>query len=141
MNPSTIIITETDAKRLSTLLNGKNSFGPVLEESVLRLKGELERATIVPEGALPDDVIAVNSTVELDDLVDGELLTFTVVMPEQADVSEGRISVLAPVGMALLGYRVGDEIEWPVPGGMARMRVRKLIRRSVPEHSPILALS
>ena len=124
-----IIITETDAKQLRSLLQRKNAVDTTFAESVSRLNNELERAVIVAEADLPGDVIALNSTVELEDLVDREVQTFTLVLPEYADYAEGRISILAPIGMALLGYRVGDEIEWPVPGGTARVRVRKQLSR------------
>ena len=127
-----IIITESDAKQLRAILDRKADLGTTFADSVERLKSELERAEIVPDSDLPEEAIALNSTVELEDLVDRENMTFTVVLPEYADISEGRISILAPVGMALLGYRVGDEIEWPVPGGLARVRVRKHLGRQHP---------
>lgn len=131
-----IIITQSDARQLRALLERKNAIETTLPESVSRLKNELQRAEIVPDSELPADVIALNSTVELDDLTNRELLTFTLVQPEQADFSEGRISILAPIGMALLGYRVGDKIEWPIPDGVTRVRIRKhLGRQSAVEHS------
>jgi regulator of nucleoside diphosphate kinase len=134
-----IIITEADAKELHSLLQRKNALDTTFAESVCRLKNELERAVIVQESELPEDVIALNSTVELEDLVDREVQTFRLVLPEHADFSEGRISILAPVAMALLGYRVGDEIEWPVPGGTARVRVRKHFGRQRPLESSVFA--
>jgi len=124
-----IILTQTDAKQLRSLLERKATVESTYAESVSRLKNELERAVIVSDSELPEDTIALHSTVELKDLANRELLTFTVVMPEHANIEEGRISILAPIGMALLGYRAGDEIEWPVPGGMARMRIRKHLGR------------
>jgi regulator of nucleoside diphosphate kinase len=131
---SNITITQEDARRLHALLQQKRM--ATYAESVQRLSEELERATIVAE--LPEDVIALDSTVELDDLVNNETLTFTLVLPDEADLSEGRISILAPLGMALLGYRVGDEIEWPVPGGTTRVRIRKhLGRRMGPEFAKL----
>ena len=104
------------------------------------MKNELDRAVIVADSDLPNDLIAIGSTVELEDLADHELSTFTLVMPEHADFEERRISILAPIGMALLGYRVGDEIEWPVPGGMARMRICKHLGRERPPTTAILAM-
>jgi regulator of nucleoside diphosphate kinase len=133
---SNIIITQEDARRLRALLNERQM--ATYAESVQRLSEELERATIVAE--LPEDVIALDSTVELDDLVTNETLTFTLVLPDEADLSEGRISILAPLGMALLGYRVGDEIEWPVPGGTARVRIRKHLGRRMGPESAKLAV-
>ena len=130
-----IIVTETDANRLRPLLESAPLTQDCNRASLNRLKLELDRARIVGDTELPSDVIGMNSTVEVEDLTDGEVLTFTLVYPEQADIAEGRISILAPLGMAMLGYREGDEFEWPVPAGTMRVRVRKLINREAPLNS------
>jgi regulator of nucleoside diphosphate kinase len=122
-----ISITEQDAARLRRLLDSNVARKETDSTSLKRLEHELDRAKIVPQSELPADAIAMNSTVELEDLSDGEILTYTLVYPEQADAASGRISILAPLGMAMLGYRVGDEFEWPVPSGMIRVRVRRMI--------------
>lgn len=96
-------------------------------ENLHRLKAEIERAKIVPVVQLPAGVIAMNSTVELEDLADGEISVYTLVYPELADIEIGQISVLAPLGMGMLGFKVGDEFEWPGPAGILRMRVRKVL--------------
>jgi regulator of nucleoside diphosphate kinase len=134
-----ISITEQDAVRLRRLLDSSLARKETDAESLKRLEHELDRAQIVTQSELPPDAIAMNSTVELEDLSDGEILTYTLVYPEQADAAGGRISILAPLGMAMLGYRVGDEFEWPVPGGTIRVRVRRLIesREATPAH-PVL---
>jgi regulator of nucleoside diphosphate kinase len=123
-----ISITEQDAARLRRLLDSNVARKETDSTSLKRLEHELDRARIVPQSELPADAIAMNSTVELEDLSDGEILTYTLVYPEQADAASGRISILAPLGMAMLGYRVGDEFEWPVPSGMIRVRVRRMIK-------------
>src|SRR5688572_8241867 len=119
-----ITISERDALRLRQLVQTSD---PSNAENIQRLKAELERARIVPREDLPADVIAMNSTVELEDLEDGEILTYTLVLPENADIETGKISILAPLGMAMLGFKVGDEIEWPVPAGTLHVRVRRLL--------------
>lgn len=118
-----IFITETDAHRLRRLLTAAHQRPGSDSLNLQRLEAELDRARIVPESELPADVITMNSTVEVEDLDDGERSVFTLVFPELADVSQGRISVLAPLGMAMLGYRVGDSIEWPGPVGTLHVRV------------------
>lgn len=125
-----IILSETELRQLRPLITAPQRSNAAFPESVRRLQDEMAHATIVPDADLPRDVVALESTVELDDLHDGERMTFTLVMPDHADIAEGRISVLAPLGMALLGYRVGDEIEWPVPAGTARVRIRRILDRS-----------
>ena len=68
----------------------------------------------------------MNSRADIVDLDSGETVTFTLVFPADANADEGRISVLAPIGAGMLGYRVGDEFEWQVPQGMRRMKVTKV---------------
>jgi len=118
-----IFITETDAQRLRRLLAAATQRPGSDGLNLQRLEAELDRAQIVPETDLPPEVITMNSTVEVEDLDDGERSVFTLVFPEHADVSQGRISVLAPLGMAMLGYRVGDSIQWPGPVGTLHVRV------------------
>jgi regulator of nucleoside diphosphate kinase len=60
------------------------------------------------------------------DLVSGERHELTLVLPRESDAGTGRVSVLAPLGTALLGYRVGDEIEWLMPGGLRRLRIEEV---------------
>ena len=79
-----------------------------------------KRAFGVDAREVAADIITMNSRAELFDLDSGEKVTFTVVFPRDADVEVGRISVLAPLGAAMLGYRVGDEFEWKVPYGLRR---------------------
>lgn len=131
-----IYITETDVRRLRPLVQSASLRKGPDAENLKRLEGELERAHIVSEAELPADVITMNSTVELEDLEDGERLTYTLVFPEQADADHGRISILAPLGSAMLGYRVGDEFEWPVPSGTIRVRVLRLHECQKPAATP-----
>ncbi len=122
-----IHITANDLRRLRELIRvALQNPGPDLE-NLKRLEAELERASVVEADDLPQDVITMNSTAELENLDSGGTMVFTLVYPEMADVDEGRISVLAPLGMAMIGYRVGDEFEWPTPGGTIRYRVKRLV--------------
>lgn len=127
MNLPVITISERDALRLQNMIQ---THAAANTEHLGKLKAELDRARIMPEAELPGNVIAMNSTVELEDLEDGEILTYTLVFPENADVESGKISILAPLGMAMLGFKVGDEFEWPVPAGTLRVRVRRLVKNT-----------
>lgn len=69
----------------------------------------------------------MNSKVRLRDLDTEETETYTLVYPDKADASDGRISVLAPVGTAIIGYQVGDTIDWPVPAGLRRLKVEAVL--------------
>ena len=72
-------------------------------------------------------MITMNSKVCLQDLDSGEDLVYTLVFHGDADLESGRISVLAPVGTAMIGYRKGDRITWSVPGGLKRLKVKKIL--------------
>jgi regulator of nucleoside diphosphate kinase len=94
------------------------------------LYDELDSATVVADAELPGDVVAMGSTVTFRDLDQHRDSTVVLVYPAESDPPGGRISILAPVGAALIGLRVGQEIEWPLPGG-GRRRIRVTsVRRS-----------
>ena len=122
-----IIITRADHDRLEELFLCRvaDAFRskPYLDD----LRGELNVAAIVDPGEVPSNVITMNSIVRLRDLKAKETETFTLVYPEEANVVEGKLSVLAPLGTAILGCRVGDLVRWRVPGGMGRWRVKELL--------------
>lgn len=112
-----IIISTTDLERLRPLLDTNDS--PAAE----LLDAELHRARIVAPDKLPADVVTMNSEVVYEDCETSATRTVRVVFPKDADADSGRISVLAPIGSALLGLRVGQTISWRVPNGTKRLRV------------------
>lgn len=69
----------------------------------------------------------MNSMVRLKDLDSGEEMTYTLVFPDMADISSKKISILAPIGTALIGYKVGDSIEWEVPAGIRKLKVEEIV--------------
>ena len=81
----------------------------------------------MPDDEVPSDVVTMSSIVSLRDLDSGETEEYELVYPADADLENNRISILAPIGTAILGYRVGDVIEWPVPGGLRRLRVEEVL--------------
>jgi regulator of nucleoside diphosphate kinase len=123
----TIYMTVSDMERLMALVKGYREHGRE-DGNLDLLEEELARALVVdgPRG-LPSDVVTLDSRVLVVDLDSGEERLFTLVLPSKANVDEGRISVLAPLGMAVLGYRSGQEIAWDVPGGRRRLMVRRVI--------------
>ena len=125
MAERTIFITSQDRKRLE--LVGRMAGDARDRRDLLDLVDELNRAVVVAPKEVPGDVITMNSRVRLVDLDQGTELEYTLVYPQDADVSAGRISIVAPIGAAMLGYRVGDVIEWEVPAGTRRLRVEELL--------------
>jgi regulator of nucleoside diphosphate kinase len=119
----TIHITEPDMEKLAALLQSWRPARDGDREHAHALAEELERAQLVERHATPEGVVTMNSSVTVTDLNTGRRHDYTIVFPRDANLDEGRISVLAPVGTALLGYAVGDEIEWKVPGGVRRLRI------------------
>jgi regulator of nucleoside diphosphate kinase len=118
-----IYVAHEDRVRLEGLLRRART-GDAQEARYLdALAGELARAKVMSRARLPASVVAMNSAVRLRDPETGEEETYTLVFPEEADIDENKLSVLAPVGTALLGYRAGDVVEWPVPAGLRRFRI------------------
>ena len=123
---STIYITSQDKQRLEELLAEVADSDPRKQGDLKALGEELRRAVIVDPKEVPADVITMNSRAELLDLDSGETVTFRLVFPPEANIEEEKISVLAPIGAGMLGYRAGDEFEWKVPEGVRRMKVIKV---------------
>lgn len=122
MTREQIVITREDKKRLLRVLPRLGTEYADREDLVL-LAEEIERAVEVEPQDVPNDVVTLGSTVRVTDLETSASMEYTVVMPGEANYEAGRISVLAPLGTALLGYGVGDEIEWEVPRGVRRLRI------------------
>ena len=119
----TIFLTEADKAKLDRLLLTVRTpdDGDSLEE-------ELARAKVVPSDQIPPNVVTMNSRVRFKDESSGTELTVTLVYPGDADASTGRISILAPVGSALIGLSVGDTIEWQLPNGRTKtLRIVELL--------------
>ena len=122
-----IVITDHDLQRLLPILEQSDT-----PESEL-LDWELHRAAIVEQGHVSPDVVTMNSEVVYEDFATGARRTVRVVYPKDADSSRGWISVLAPIGSALLGLKVGQQIEWQLPTGPRRVFVVEI--RYQPEAS------
>ena len=127
MNEKTIHITELDRQRLIDLIMDAQSKGYHGSVYLEKLRGELDRAETVLPQEIPADVITMNSKVALMDLDTQEEEIYTLVYPENANTAEGKVSVLAPIGTAMLGYRVNDVFEWEVPAGKRHLKVDKIL--------------
>ena len=123
-----IYITEPDHERLTKLIEiARERESEANREYLDRLEEELDRAEVVQQKDIPADVITMRSTVRVKDLDTGEEMIYHLVFPTEANYDEGKISVLAPVGTAMLGYRHGDVIEWQVPSGVRRLAVEEVV--------------
>ncbi|MFH1498762.1 MAG: GreA/GreB family elongation factor [Verrucomicrobiota bacterium] len=106
--------------------------GPKDRDTWKRLDQELARASLVPDILVPADVVRVGSVFTVRHLDTDEHDTFTLVWPEQADLGRNRLSVLTPLGNAVIGFAAGDEITWQMPRGTRRLRLESV---SLPAHS------
>ncbi|SDI81752.1 regulator of nucleoside diphosphate kinase [Pseudomonas delhiensis] len=107
-----ITVTRLDLQRLERLLDSLDEYGPAAEA----LEAELSRANVVGHDEVPPGVVTMNSSVRCREEGSGKEYLLTLVYPEDAG-GEGKVSILAPVGTALLGLTVGQSIDWPAPGG------------------------
>ncbi|MAL03194.1 MAG: nucleoside diphosphate kinase regulator [Arenimonas sp.] len=116
-----ITVSSRDLERLERLLEAP---AVAALPAAAALGHELERANVVAPADMPADVVTMNSEVTCEDEVSGETHRLTLVYPPDADVDQHKVSVLAPVGTALLGLSVGQSIDWNAPGGRSlRLRV------------------
>ncbi|MCD9086042.1 nucleoside diphosphate kinase regulator [Stenotrophomonas sp. SY1] len=119
--PPSIIVSTRDMARLEALLDS-----PALSRhpAAVALSQELERAQVLPPEEIPAGIVTMHSRVDCEDELHNEKHSLTLVYPHEADFDKGRVSVLAPVGSALLGLSVGQTIDWTAPGGrQLRLRV------------------
>ena len=124
-----IYMTTPDMKRLIALVEDYRRGGRQ-DPNLDLLDEEIHRALVMDaERRLASDVVTLDSRVVVADLDSGEERTFTVVMPDQAKDDEGRVSVLSPQAMAVLGYRIGQEIVWDAPDGRHRLMVRRVLHQ------------
>ena len=125
-----IVMSRLDYDRLEALLEGAGERGV----DTSSLEAEMTRAEVVEPSQMPADVISMNSTARFRDEDTGEERELTLVYPRDANADTGHVSILAPVGSALLGLRVGQSIHWPLPGNRtATLRVLSI--RYQPEAS------
>ncbi len=124
---SSIEITAFDLQRLKKLVDDSPHEKKRGIDYIAMLQSELDRARVVDSQAISSEVVTMNSTVVLHDLDNGEQETYTLVYPENANAGQGKISILAPIGTAMLGYKVGDVFEWEVPAGIRRLRVDQIL--------------
>ena len=123
MSNRRIFITRQDRERLTSMLDeslaGKNRDVAFLKE----LARELASAETVEPRAVPADVVTMNSRVVVKDVESGEISEYTLVFPEKANVEQGRLSVVSPIGTAILGYSKGETIAWQTPGGPRQIQI------------------
>lgn len=120
-----IYLTSLDVERLHKLCGNPDLM--TQKPYIQKLKGEINRAIIVDPSKILADIVTMNSKVQLVDIDTEEEMIVTLVYPEHSDISAGKISILAPIGTAILGYSQGDIIQWEVPDGTRNLRINNIL--------------
>jgi len=119
------------------ILNGyvKNLQGMQVneKENFSKLYEEIKKAEIVDAENFPDDIVRLNSTVVIKDLKTRRDMTITIVLPQKADIKQRKVSVLAPIGTALIGFRKGQTVSWQVPSGKKDFMIMEVSNELLPE--------
>ncbi|RYG06863.1 MAG: GreA/GreB family elongation factor [Chitinophagaceae bacterium] len=117
-----VIVTQEDYELLKPYISGSSD-----DSNGMSLSYELKRAVVVKDDAFPPHAIKLNSKISIVDLETQQVSEFTIVLPKLADMHTKKISVLSPMGTALIGFRKGEEVEWQVPAGLKRFRILDVI--------------
>lgn len=120
-----LTISDLDYQRLTSIADSELTHWQE-RRSLAKLRGELERAEIRPSAQMPGDVVSMNSLVQVRDLLSGEKISFKLAYPYDADPELHKISVLSPLGMAVIGEKVGSVVEWDFENGKRRLKIERL---------------
>lgn len=124
---SNIIVNRLDYIRIQKQINEARLKKTIDAVEAEKLLNELNSATIVNPNEIPGDVVTMNSVVKISFIDSEKQLEFKIVYPEEANFKEKRVSIFSPVATALIGFRVGDLIEWMVPGGPTKIRIDEIV--------------
>lgn len=128
MRDSPIIISDDDILRLRGLLGAVHGAAALDHAHLGELRTELERAIVLPVHEVPDGVVTMGARVQVRDLLNDRIEGYQLVYPREADPAAHRLSVLAPLGTALLGNSAGDVVEWQMPGGTRCFRIERVLQ-------------
>jgi regulator of nucleoside diphosphate kinase len=112
-----LVLRKDDYELLVSFLNGGDRKWSFDRRNVQEMLAELKKATLVNKDNFPEDVVRINSTVRVKAEGMNEVMEFMLVTPDKADIKEKKVSVMAPVGIALIGFRKGQQVNWQVPAG------------------------
>jgi regulator of nucleoside diphosphate kinase len=134
-----LILRKDDYELLLSYLRGNRSQAAFNRQEAEELQAELQRAAVVEKDAFPPDIVRINSKVKIRE--NGKVMELTLVTPEKANIKERKISVMAPIGAALIGFRKGQQVQWRVPAGMKTfdiVEVENQQEEAVHTHTPNL---
>jgi regulator of nucleoside diphosphate kinase len=122
-----LIVNRLDYGRIKKYIEQARQLRSINAAESEKLLTELENAQVMDPKDIPSDVVTMNSIVKVSFLNNNKEVQFQIVYPDQAKFKEQKISIFSPIATALIGYQVGDEIEWVVPGGLTKLRIDEII--------------
>lgn len=121
-----IMLTQTDYERLKGVLQTYGGTATNEKKSIHSLRVDIERAKKVASEKIPAQVVTMNSKIRVRNVSNNKMIDMTLVYPNDADVKQQKVSVLAPVGAAVLGYSIGDTITWQMPTGTSELKIEEI---------------
>jgi regulator of nucleoside diphosphate kinase len=122
MKTEKLILVQREYDLLTKHLKASN----LLDYNKKRLLIELKTASVVKEDDLPVDTVCMESEVEIREIESGKSFTFQIVMPAEANMQKKKVSVFAPIAIAILGYRIGSKVQWEMPTGVKTFEILKV---------------
>ena len=122
-----LILKKDDYNLLLSYLRGRKGKTAFDRQNLEDLQAELKKAALVSKDDFPLDVIGINSTVRVKAEEKNEIMEFKLVTPDLANIKEKRISIMAPIGTALIGFRKGQQVKWQVPAGRRTFSILEVI--------------
>jgi len=123
---SKLIIGKEDFETLNAYVRGLKSVRDFDRKNAASLEDELKKATVVEKEKLPGDVVRLNSRVIVQEGTKDKLIELVLVVPDKANIKERKVSVFAPIGTALIGFRQGQKVRWNVPAGSKTFTIMKV---------------
>jgi regulator of nucleoside diphosphate kinase len=127
-----VILLKNDFEVLNGFVKNLQGMQVNEKENFSKLYEELKKAQIVDAENFPGDIVRLNSTVVIKDLKTKRDMTITIVLPQKADIKQKKVSVLAPIGTALIGFRKGQTVSWQVPSGKKDFMIMEVRNEALP---------
>lgn len=135
MNLRKLMMSDHDCGRMREMVRRAKEEGTVSPQTLEALENEIGQAMVLPPDEIPPYVVTMHTTVRVKDLTTHTTLEFTLVYPEEADVPSGKYSVLSDIGVAILGFAVGDTVEWDFPDGTHALRIHMITYQPEATHN------
>lgn len=122
-----IVMSKLDYERIQKAINDAKQSRSLQASEAGNLLKELKSAKIVEPSEIPANIVTMNSIVKVSFLNTNKTVQFQIAYPQEANLKEHKISILSPIATALIGYKIGDEIEWIVPAGLTKIKIEEII--------------